>query len=47
VIYYVFHEDAPLFALTLYGKTEKSDLSGADRRAVAALARALELEYRR
>lgn len=38
VIYYYYSDDAPLYALLIYGKNEKADLSAADRKTVAALA---------
>lgn len=38
VIYYFYSDDAPLYALLIYGKNEKADLSAADRRTVAILA---------
>jgi hypothetical protein len=42
VIYY-FHSDAmPLYLLTVFGKNEKADLSGAERNELAALVRILK-----
>jgi hypothetical protein len=38
VIDYALRDDLPILALLLYGKNEQSDLSPAQRRAVAALA---------
>jgi mRNA-degrading endonuclease RelE of RelBE toxin-antitoxin system len=38
VIYYYYSDGAPLYALLIYGKNEKADLSAADRRTVAILA---------
>lgn len=42
VIYYYWDESEPLYALLVYPKTAKADLSQGDRRAVAALVRALK-----
>lgn len=42
MIYY-FHSDAmPLYLLTVFGKNEKADLSGAERSELAALVRFLK-----
>jgi mRNA-degrading endonuclease RelE of RelBE toxin-antitoxin system len=37
VIYYVLTDDLPVLALLIYGKNEQSDLSSAQRKAIAAL----------
>jgi hypothetical protein len=37
VIYYVLTSNMPILALLIYGKNEQSDLSPAQRKAVAAL----------
>lgn len=42
VIYYVLTENQPILALLIYGKNEQSDLSPAQRKAVAALAAAMK-----
>ena len=42
VIYYYWDECEPLYALLVYPKTAKEDLSQGDRRAVAALVGALK-----
>lgn len=38
VIYYVFDEALPLYLLTIFAKSEKSDLSAAERKDLAKLA---------
>lgn len=38
VIYYVFNATIPLYALTIYGKNEKADLSAEEKKIVSALA---------
>jgi len=47
VIYYYYADSMPLYALLIYGKGEKTDLSAEDRRTVAALAEALKAAGRR
>ncbi|ABS63569.1 RelE-like cytotoxic translational repressor of toxin-antitoxin stability system [Parvibaculum lavamentivorans DS-1] len=42
VIYYYYAENAPLYALMIYDKNEKADLSAADRKAVSVLAAAIK-----
>ena len=42
VVYYYYSEDAPLYALMIYGKNEKADLSASDRKVVSALATAIK-----
>lgn len=46
VIYFVFSENAPLYALLVYGKGEKDNLSGAEKKAVAKLAAAIKKEHK-
>lgn len=46
VIYYVFDEDAPIYALLVYGKGEKTDLSAKEKSIVKALATAIKQTYR-
>ncbi|MAB13869.1 MAG: addiction module toxin RelE [Parvibaculum sp.] len=38
VIYYFFNKTIPLYALTIYGKNEKADLSAEEKKIVSALA---------
>lgn len=47
VIYYYYSDDAPLYALLIYGKNEKADLSAEDRKAISALASAIKKAARR
>lgn len=46
VIYYFHDWNMPLFLLTLFPKSEQSDLSAAQRNALADLARLLRSQYR-
>lgn len=41
IIYFFHNEGMPLYLLTLYGKNEKDDLSGRERKELAKLARIL------
>jgi hypothetical protein len=45
IIYYYCNETMPVFLLTLFAKNEKSDLSKAERNALAKLARELRESY--
>jgi mRNA-degrading endonuclease RelE of RelBE toxin-antitoxin system len=45
VIYYFHNEELPLFLLTAYRKNEKTDLSQAERNAMARLTALLAKEY--
>ncbi len=45
VIYYVFSRDAPLYALMIYGKNKKDNLSGMEKKAIATLAQAIKKEF--
>ncbi len=45
VIYYFHSEQIPVFLLTAYGKTEKANLTKAERNAMAKLVSALVAEY--
>lgn len=42
VIYYFHSEAMPIYLLTVFGKNEKADLSGAERKELAALVRLLK-----
>ena len=47
VIYYWYSDDAPLYALLVYGKNEKTNLTADETKAVAALAKAIKAKYRK
>lgn len=42
VIYYFYDEEMPIYALLVYGKNERADLTAAQRRSVAAFAAAIK-----
>ena len=46
VIYYWYSDDAPIYALLVYGKNEKTDLKPEEAKAVAAFAKAIKATYR-
>lgn len=46
VIYYVLDDDAPLYALMVYGKGEKTNLTGQEKAAVRALAKGIKSAHR-
>lgn len=46
VIYYVFDENAPIFALLVYGKGDKTNLTADETAAVRAIAVAIKTTYR-
>lgn len=45
VIYYFYNEQYPLFLLTIFGKSEKANLSQAERNELAKLTRLLIKSY--
>lgn len=45
VIYYFYNEKYPLFLLTIFGKSEKANLSQAERNELAKLTRILRESY--
>jgi hypothetical protein len=47
VIYYFHNEAMPLYLLAAYGKNEKADLSGEERRAIARLVGGLVAYWRK
>jgi hypothetical protein len=47
VIYYFHSERLPLFALTVFAKNEKANLSPAERHAMAAVVRAIKQQLER
>ena len=46
VVYYVFSEDAPLYALLVYAKNKSTNLSPAETKTVFAFAQAIKAQYR-
>jgi mRNA-degrading endonuclease RelE of RelBE toxin-antitoxin system len=46
IVYYFYDEDAPIFLLDIYGKNQKSDLTGAERRALAGIVAVLKQSFR-
>jgi len=46
VIYYVFNEDAPLYALLVYAKNQSTNLTPEEAKAVSAFAEAIKAHYR-
>jgi hypothetical protein len=46
VIYYFYDRDIPLYALLIYGKNERADLTAAERKSVAAFAAAIKAARR-
>jgi len=46
VIYYVLNDGLPIYALLVYGKNERADMSPKQRLAVAALAQAIKRQAR-
>lgn len=47
MIYYFMDDDAPLYALLIYGKSEQANLTAEQKKAVKAIAEALKAERRR
>lgn len=47
VIYYYCGSDMPIYALLIYGKNERADLTADHRKSVAAFAAAIKAERRR
>lgn len=45
VIYYFYNESMPLFLLTVFGKSEKDNLTRSERSELAKLARILKSKY--
>ena len=46
VIYYWYSDNAPIYALLVYGKNGKTDLKPEEAKAVAAFAKAIKATYR-
>ena len=46
VIYYYLEDDLPLYALLVYGKGEKTELSGGERDAVAKMAASIKAAWK-
>lgn len=47
VIYYFYDRDMPIYALLLYGKNERADLTADERKSVAAFAGAIKATRKR
>ncbi|MDB5985629.1 MAG: RelE-like cytotoxic translational repressor of toxin-antitoxin stability system [Nevskia sp.] len=47
VIYYFYDQDMPVYALLVYGKNERADLTAEQRKAVAAFAAAIKATRKR
>ena len=47
VIYYFYDRDMPVYALLIYGKNERADLSAEQRKAVTAFAMAIKATRKR
>lgn len=47
LIYYVFSDEMPIYALLVYGKNERTDMSPQQRTTVAALAQAIKKQAKR
>jgi hypothetical protein len=47
VIYYFYDRDVPIYALLLYGKGERADLTPDERKSVAAFAAAIKATRKR
>lgn len=47
VIYYFYDQDMPIYALLVYGKNERADLTSDQRRAVADFAAAIKAKRKR
>lgn len=46
IVYYAFSENATIYALLAYGKSEKVKLTPDETKAVAAFAAAIKVQYR-
>ena len=46
MIYYWYSEDAPIYALLVYAKNVRTDLSPAEKKTVAAIAKAIKQHQR-
>jgi hypothetical protein len=47
VVYYFYDQDMPIYALLVYGKNERANLTAKQRRAVAAFAAAIKATRKR
>jgi len=47
VIYYVYDLDMPIYALLIYGKNERADLTAEQRKSAAAFAAAIKAARKR
>ena len=46
MIYYVFNENRPLYALLIYGKNEQVDLSPVQRKSIGAFVLTIKSQWR-
>ena len=46
VIYYYYDQDMPIYALLIYGKNERADLTAQQRKAVTAIAMVIKATRR-
>ncbi len=47
VIYYFYDQDLPIYALLVYGKNERADMTAEQRKSVAAFAAAIKATRKR
>jgi len=47
VIYYFYDQDVPIYALLIYGKNERADLTAEQRKAVATFATGIKAARKR
>ena len=47
VIYYFYDQDVPIYALLIYGKNERADLTPEQRKTVSAFAMAIKTSRKR
>jgi mRNA-degrading endonuclease RelE of RelBE toxin-antitoxin system len=47
VIYYFYDQELPIYALLIYGKSERADLTAEQRKSVAAFAAAIKATRKR
>jgi hypothetical protein len=47
VIYYALDDSMPIYALLVYGKNERSDLSGEQRKSILSLTSAIKAQWKK
>lgn len=47
MIYYFYHQDMPIYALLIYGKIERADLTPEQRKTVSAFVMAIKTSRKR